>query len=81
MVELMVYYWKEKKKLQITNCCPIYIEKSYPGKRAGHPPSRVTSDNRLQEKNVDPLKEPTAIAHALIVSRLDRANQRANREP
>ena len=56
MVELMVYYWKVKKKLQITNCCesgPIYMEKSYPGKRDGHPPSQVTSNNRLQEKQVD----------------------------
>ena len=59
MVELMVYYLKVKKKLQITNCCesgPIYMEKSYPGKRAGHPPSRVTSNNRLQEKKVDPFR-------------------------
>lgn len=57
------------------------MEKSYPGKRAGHIPSRVTSNNRLQEKKVDPLlNKPTALAHALIVSFLDRAYQRVNRE-
>lgn len=28
------------------------MEKSYPGKRAGHPPSRVTSNNRLQDCKV-----------------------------
>ena len=59
------------------------MEKRYRRKKS-HLGSRVTSNSRLQEKKVDhsklPLKEPTAIAHALIVSRLDRANQRVNRE-
>lgn len=57
------------------------MEKSYPGKRADQPPSGVTSNNRLQEKKTDPfLEKPTALAHALIVSFLDRAYQRVNRE-
>ena len=30
------------------------MEKSYPGKKAGHPPSRVTSNNRYKRKTLTP---------------------------
>ena len=43
------------------------MEESCPGKE-GHPTSRVTFSERLYEKKVDPLPEPTALAHAQIVS-------------
>ena len=53
--------------LDLLGLGPVYMEKSCPGK-AGHPPSRVNFSERLYEKKLTPLPEPTALAHALIVS-------------